>query len=196
MIRWQWLVAGLLAFGTYNWWSSQHIEQPPGILVSDAPVQKTIHGRSDFRYGDYTVTPLASFSLEARVLARKDYRFGREADLSPMDLALGWQAMSDSRVLSAIDISQSNRFYFWRTQDMPVPRREIERNSANMHLIPANDSVADAMGQVREGSLVALEGYLVRVDASDGWHWVSSLTRDDTGNGACEVIWVESFKVF
>jgi hypothetical protein len=31
----------------------------------------------------------------------------------------------------------------------------------------------------------------VRVEAADGWSWTSSLTRDDTGPGACEVMWVD-----
>ncbi|HRN63018.1 MAG TPA: hypothetical protein PLF73_11205, partial [Luteimonas sp.] len=38
-----------------------------------------------------TLTPLAGFSVSARVLGRKDYSTGREADFSPTDLALGWQ---------------------------------------------------------------------------------------------------------
>jgi hypothetical protein len=29
----------------------------------------------------------------------------------------------------------------------------------------------------------------------DGWRWRSSLTRNDTGAGACEVIFVRDFQV-
>jgi hypothetical protein len=32
---------------------------------------------------------------------------------------------------------------------------------------------------------------LVEADGRDGWKWRSSLTRDDTGDGACELMWVE-----
>jgi hypothetical protein len=60
-----------------------------------------------------------------------------------------------------------------------------------MHLIPANGAVENGLGKIRQGQIVRLRGYLVRVDASDGWHWASSLTRDDVGAGACELIWVE-----
>ncbi len=28
-----------------------------------------------------------------------------------------------------------------------------------------------------------------------GWRWKSSLTRKDTGNGACELVWVKQMKV-
>jgi hypothetical protein len=42
---------------------------------------------------------------------------------------------------------------------------------------------------------VRLSGYLVEVLGDDGWRWVSSLTREDTGTGACEVIWVEQIEL-
>jgi hypothetical protein len=30
----------------------------------------------------------------------------------------------------------------------------------------------------------------VQVNTPDGWRWRSSLTREDTGGGACEVVYV------
>jgi hypothetical protein len=43
--------------------------------------------------------------------------------------------------------------------------------------------------------VVALTGYLVEVRGPDGFRWRSSLTREDTGNGACELVWVEKLDV-
>ena len=54
---------------------------------------------------------------------------------------------------------------------------------------------ADLAALVAPGQVVALEGYLVKVISKDGWRWQSSLTRNDTGNGACEVIWVEEVEI-
>jgi len=48
---------------------------------------------------------------------------------------------------------------------------------------------------VRVGQVVALRGYLVRVQSPDGWRWNSSMTRSDSGNGACEVVWVRHIAV-
>ena len=119
----------------------------------------------------------------------------READLSPSDLALGWGRMSDEEVLSSIDITQSGRWYRWQTATFPIPQREIETSSANMHMIPKDDEVKKILSRVREGDIVSIHGYLVQVMSSDGWHWVSSLSRDDTGNGACELVFVESMQI-
>lgn len=166
-----------------------------GVYAAGEPVQAKSRSASAFRVGEYTVMPLADFAIEAKVLSRKDYSFGREADLSPVDLALGWGRMSDEDVLAHINISQSSRWYRWHTDSFPIPRREIETHSANMHLIPANDEITDRIRKVRKGEIIALSGKLVRVDADDGWRWISSLSRDDTGASACELIWVEEFRV-
>ncbi|HTQ30490.1 MAG TPA: hypothetical protein VMI53_04715, partial [Opitutaceae bacterium] len=66
----------------------------------------------------------------------------------------------------------------------------IVRHSANTHCLPADDLVRDQLLAVRYHDLVTLEGYLVEVSRPDGYHWRSSLTRDDTGAGACEVMWI------
>lgn len=120
---------------------------------------------------------------------------GRESDLSPVDLALGWGKMSDERVLDSIDISQSGRWYRWRTDKLPIPMREIETHSANMHLIPANKSIKSTINRTRIGDIVEFSGNLIRVDAKDGWRWLSSLSRTDNGGHSCELIWVEKFEI-
>ena len=63
-----------------------------------------------------------------------------------------------------------------------------------MHVIPADKQVARDLDKVRQGSLIRLQGKLVEARRSDGFHWRSSLTREDTGAGACELILVESIE--
>jgi hypothetical protein len=103
--------------------------------------------------------------------------------------------MSDSAVLDKIRISQSNRFYFWRVDEFPIPRRDIERSSANMHMIPANGALASRLKSVRVGQVVRIDGWLVEAQGDDGWRWRSSLTRDDSGAGGCEVVFVQDLQI-
>ena len=58
-------------------------------------------------------------------------------------------------------------------------------------MIPANNEVQDELDDLIVGEIIYLKGYLVYVKRSDGWKWKSSLSRSDTGGGACEVVWVE-----
>ena len=135
------------------------VEYGPGEFAPSDPVQVDLETPDSFDHGDYTITRMAKFRIKAKVLSRKDYRWDRGAAVSPIDLALGWGRMSDEKVLEAIDISQSGRWYHWRTDNFPIPRREIETHSANMHMIPANDSVLQQLKRVREGELVSINGY-------------------------------------
>ncbi len=192
----RWFFIALFAFGLWRWWQDRPVHQPPGVLVAAVPFQQSIAGNApQFEKNGYNVKALASFSMTARALGVEYYRFDRESSLAPVDVAFGWGPMSDSDVLAKIRISQGGRFYHWHVEESPVPRRDIEVNSANMHLIPANADVERNLKRVRVGEIVKLNGYLVEVKARDGWRWRSSLTREDTGAGACELIWVESFEL-
>ena len=162
---------------------------PPGVVAPDAPVQSPLPEPKTERLGDYQFEALASFSLAARVLAKERYWFGRESDLAPYDLALGWGPMSDSAVYGKLDIEQYGRWYHysWGAGGPPIAVGEIIRHSANMHIIPASSKVKSALGGVDRHDSLYLEGYLVEIRGSDGWRWRSSLTREDSGGGSCEV---------
>lgn len=185
-----------LAWGAYDLWSDRSVDRPPGVIVAAEPVQRELDAAPrSIVVARHTLTPVAHFAIDARVLSRSVYRFDRGARLAPVDLALGWGPMSDSAVLDAIKISQSGRAYFWRTANFPIPRRAIEQHSANMHLIAADPDIARRLRRVRVGQVVAISGYLVDARAADGGMWRSSRTREDTGMGACELIYVTSLAV-
>ena len=183
----------LAAWRGWEAWRLRPLYPPPGMLAPEEPQQTPLEQAAAIEVdgGRYSLQPLAQFSLHARVLAHSDYHLDTMSGLIPTDIAFGWGRMSDSAVLATIDISQDHRFYFWSVRDFPIPRAEIETHSANMHLIPANDAVRHNLRRLRVGQGVWLDGELVEVHARDGWSIRSSLSRDDTGPGACEVVWVE-----
>lgn len=173
-------------------WEGRDIVHEPGVLVPEVPRQLDLAAPEPFRVGEFVLTPRADFRVRARVLSREEYYLGVEADLSPVDLALGWGAMSDQAVLDRIRITQGGRWYFTR-YDLPPPiaDRQIIRNSGNMHMIPANDWVRDKLDDIKGGDVIQARGFLVDVDRDDGFYWRTSRTRDDTGNGSCEIFYVE-----
>lgn len=175
------------------------------FLFHDTPAQwKGIPARVDpqqtdkglpnpFPHGQYRITPLARYSVTAVVLSRDRYRFDPAAQLAPVDLALGWGAMSISSAINELSISQSGRWYeyTWRSEP-PLDPGTIATHSANTHCLPANATVRSQLLAVRRHDLVTLEGYLVEVTGPEGFRWRSSLTREDTGGGACEIMWISS----
>lgn len=197
----RWIAAAFLV--ACAWLAVDHfvfarpIARGPGVVAAREPVQQLMARDAPvFAKDGFRVAALASFELEARVLRSKNYCCGGPDRLAPVDVALGWGRMSDEAVLERIDVSQSGRFYYWRYEGAaPIPHREIELSSANMHLIPATKAIEKRLKKLRPGNIVVLKGYLVDVQGERGFRWKSSLTREDTGSGACELIWVEAVEV-
>ena len=191
------VVVGAVAWGAYDHWSDRALERPPGVVAQAEPVQRALDAPiAAIEQAGHTLTPVAHFEVNARVLGRDTYRFDAGAKLAPVDLALGWGPMSDSAVLENIDVGQVARAYYWRATAFPIPREAIERHSANMHLIPATREIERRLRKVRVGQVVTFTGYLVSARAADrrgGWN--TSLTRADTGAGACELVYVTAFAV-
>jgi len=189
------LYLSLLVLAVLAWrdWSHREIVHEPGVLVQEAPRQLNIEGGDPILLDEYRLTRRAEFDIRARVLSREDYRWGSESDLAPVDLALGWRAMSDQAVLDRITITQGSRWYFTR-YDLPPPisERAIINNSSNMHMVPANQWVRKKLKDVRRGDIVRLNGFLVDINADSGFRWSTSLRRDDTGNGSCELFYLEN----
>ncbi len=171
---------------------TSEIKQPSGVLAEAPPKQTALLQSQVWERDGYFINAITQFELKAKVLGKERYRFDRESDLAPYDLALGWGKMSDQTIIDKIDISQRGRWFYWQTDNYPIPRKEIERSASNMHIIPATDKIMDELDDLIVGEIIYLKGYLVSaMHPKDGWRWKSSLSRTDTGGGACEVVYVE-----
>jgi len=183
----------------YFLWSGRSISQPNGILAPEEPQQELVpaNERRPIKMKDRVIEPLAHYKIHARILSTEQYWFDYGSAISPIDLALGWGPMSDTRLLKEMDISQGNRFYYLSWSKTPsIPAKEIMSHSANVHIIPANAYIKKTIGALRVGQVVELQGDLVMVSDHNGGEWKSSLSRDDTGNGACELMLVTSVRDF
>ena len=164
-----------------------------GMPAAQDPVQTTAALPAAFTRDSFTITPLATYRVTAVVLSRSRYRYDHAAAIAPVDLALGWGPMSVAGVINDLNISQSGRWYEYSYRsEPPLDPAVIAGHSANTHCLPASDEVRQRLLAVRRHDVVTLEGYLVDVSGADGYRWHSSLTRDDTGGGACEVMWITS----
>ena len=173
-------------------WEARPLHPRDGVIAPADPVQSAVETAQRVRYGRWTLTPRAHYEITARILGREDYRFDPLAELIPEDLALGWGPMSDNRMLRGFEISQGARFYEWRPRDnRPFVRADVITHSANTHVIPLDSIVRRELGRLRVGQVVRLTGTLVDAVRDDGAYIDTSLTRTDTGAGACEVMLVE-----
>src|ERR1700733_253525 len=187
------LLKGLLllyiAWGGWHWFTGRPVHPPDGVLAAEEPLQTAVANGDKVQVGRWILTVRAHYRITARILARERYHFDALSDLIPEDLALGWGPMSDNRMLRTIYISQSNRFYYWRAgADSTISRDSIISHSANPHVIPQNSTIARQLSRLRPGQIVTLSGELVDAVRDDGAWIKTSLVRNDTGPGACEVL--------
>ncbi|GGA03025.1 hypothetical protein GCM10011326_12960 [Salipiger profundus] len=164
-------------------------------LAPRIPFQKALLVPRDREVNGHRLRTVARFELEALVLARRDYSFGREAGFSGTDLALGWGRMSNPVHVEEVKVTQARRFYFWSQKPgSKLTPDEVTRSSSNMHLILTESAHHDAMKAIGKGDVVVIEGWLVDVTGPKGREWRSSRRRDDTGAGACEIILVDRIR--
>jgi len=190
------LVAALVLI-LYVYEDTGHRTYPPGVLASREPSQTLLAAGPTWQQGKYHYTARADFSMRVRVLSTERYWFDGASAVSPIDFAVGWGRMSDQAVIDQLGFGQTQRWYrYWpKGRQFPIPVQEMVSSSANMHMIPADKGVLKLLRSVRAGDLISLDGYLVQVSSDDGWKWDTSLTRADTGNGACEIVWVKRLAI-
>ena len=118
------VLIALVLLGVLGWWYSPHSPRvpappkhagtatdagcplPPLVARGQPPLQSNAPASmAPFRLHEATLQPLAGFSVEARVLSREVYGFGREADYSPSDLALRWGRRGDEALVERRDIA-------------------------------------------------------------------------------------------
>jgi len=188
------LITIIILFTVYNQFGSEK-EYGPGVSLKTIPFQKKV-SMDPFLFKDYQVTPKAQYIIEAKILRKERYYRDASSELSPVDFALGWNRMSDERNLEQLSISQGSRWYTyrWNTELIGISKSIIAKESANTHIIPANDKIEDIALDIKAGTMVHMEGYLVYIQGRNNFKWNSSLTRNDTGGGACEVFFVTGIR--
>ncbi len=181
------------AFWLLSQWAGE-VHHAPGVLVPLDPSQENYPSDSrGFHLDGWNLSPVASYKITARVLKTRDYDSTPIDKLVPLDLLLGWGPMSDTAVIDKLALRISNRYATWRWWGQPpISPEEISLHTSNHHLVPANDLIRQQLQAIRTGDIVTLHGELVNISDTTGrLHYRSSLSRSDTGPGACEVMLVK-----
>ncbi len=174
-----------------------------GIDFSQGPVQSSLPSSEpilkETREGRFTLTPLTEYKLTGMVVSVRSYSDGWESLVSPYDLAIVWGKLTEPEYERFISYSQRDRWYFYRYQkDCPLDETYIISHSSNNHIIPDNENIRRALKTIKKKDKVVLEGFLVNVKGNykgQEVYWNTSLSRSDTGNGSCEIIYVSKIRI-
>ncbi|MBI4698769.1 MAG: hypothetical protein HY758_07675 [Nitrospirae bacterium] len=144
--------------------------------------------------GEFYLNPLAHYSINAIVVGKESYSFGWQAELAPLDLALAWGKLAYPDTDKYVSFSQSERWYYFEYKNSsPFSAAFITSHSSNSHIIPANENIRLAVEAINKKDRITITGFLVNVSGTyEGmkFRWDTSLSRNDSGEGSCEVFYV------
>lgn len=183
---------GLLGYVLYAHFFGFH-KYPAGTIIRGEPLQGDDDDSRQWTIRGFTVQSMATYDIRCRVILKDEYSTQSVAKLSPLDFTVTWGTDSDQTYVDKVRWSHSDRYasFNW-DPDFPLTTDYFMSHVANMHLIPRDDDVAGQLQAVRMGSFIEMKGYLVRVLFPDGTSWKSSMSRTDVGDGACELMLVNS----
>lgn len=161
------------------------------------------------------VVKLAEYQIAGRVVETYDYTSGIARmvkaisgkeyynEISSKDVAISYGPLVLSENHNKIHyIMSGSRKIMYAIKDNTLideigDLKTIGRFITNNHLIAENDEVEKLIKMIQKDDFVKITGSLVRVDWKNGiyqYEVESSMSREDIGNGACEVILVEDVK--
>ncbi len=150
---------------------------------------------------DYTVDPQFRYVLHGLVVSYRHHdgnsfmhRFSRD-HLNMMDMCVVWGGNVDPGLL--------HEFTFWngiftcefRTKSSEAWARFDPVAASNNHLLSDDPMIRGRIGDLRIGDQVRVEGWLASYGADPERQRGTSTTRTDTGDGACETLYVERFDI-
>lgn len=171
------------------------LEPPVQRAVSSAPFTVTHNGT------DYRITPRYRYDLHGLVVsyAHHNSNFSLHRlwhdHINVADVCVVW---SDN-----INGADLNRISFWNgkftcnfeTGDAGAWQRFRQDQISNNHLLTVDSQLRNQVKRLRIGDQIRIRGWLVNYANDAGFSRGTSTTRDDTGNGACETIYLSDFEI-
>lgn len=204
------MIASLLA-AAGCWWMSDELPdaqklsedlftEPKQVRVSRPPIDTSVNGVG------YRIQPRYSYDMRALVVSVHDsdtwWDYAHKAwndHVNVVDLCVVWGENAASGVYHYLGFSNDQWTCHVQPSSAEAARVTDWDGIANNHLVTDDAAVAKRLRDVRIGDQIRVQGYLVDyttyVQGRELGRRVSSEVRTDRGNGACEVLYVESFDV-
>jgi len=146
----------------------------------------------------YAITPRATYDISGLVVSqhRGDafFNLGHKVDPGNIkDVCVVWGDAVTSGAYRKVTFTSS---FSWSRNFTPPFNPE---KASNNHLIPATAAIDRQIRAIHVGDQIRLTGFLVDYtvtkDGQEIFTRRTSLTRSDTGNGACEILYVTGLSV-
>ena len=171
--------------------------------IANAPQQTGTDRRSFEAVWDdvaYRVDPEYDYDLVGMIVSFRHHdensRMHRLADdhLNMLDVCVVWGNNTSGAQLDKIDFWNGIFTCNVKTRDQAAWESFDMYQLSNNHLISDDDFIRDQVRKVKVGDQVRIQGVLASYESPGGLRGTST-TRTDTGDGACETIYVDRFEI-
>ena len=154
------------------------------------PIQTEYQNNKTLKKGNKTINidMLYKYEITGRVTNIEKYNNNEIfSKISPLDVGISWGETANKYNHNKIKYSSIGDRKIYSSYDYDAVYNSFE--TSNNHLIPKNDKIKKYLSLIKRNDYIRIEGYLVNV-STNNWYTKSSTTRNDTGDGACEIIYV------
>jgi len=171
--------------------------------VNNEPAQTATRERPfevSFNDVEYLVEPEFEYDITGMIVSYRHHdnnsRMHRLANdhLNMLDVCVVWgdNTTSDLRKIDFWNgIFTCNVF----TRDQQAWGSFDMNQLSNNHLISDDDNIRDRVRGINVGDQIRVRGYLASYSSARGGKRGTSTTRTDTGDGACETVYVKRFEI-
>lgn len=150
----------------------------------------------------YFVTPKFNYKLKGLVVSKSNSQSWRNISHAKWgdyfnigDLCIVWGENVKIRDFNDFDFWNGDWTCYVRTNSSVAWANFKMNQLSNNHILPATPDVEKQFKSIRIGDQIEFSGELVSYSIDNGPERETSISREDTGNGACEVIHVRSISV-
>ena len=171
--------------------------------LADEPRQRPLEKRPftvPYAGVEYRVEPLYDYELYGLVVSYRQHD-GKDSmhrwsndHLNVADVCVVWSDTAFSPTLRELDFWNGVFTCNFEMSDDAAWQSIRSEQIANNHLISDVDVIRDRVDDVRVGDQVRVRGWLAAYGSGRNRRGTST-TREDSGNGACETIYVSDFDV-
>jgi len=171
--------------------------------LSDEPIQQQTENQKfsvNFNEVSYLVEPLFEYELYGMLVSYNHHEGGSLHEkwndhLNVSDFCVVWGGNAKPEWLNKIDFWNGQFTCNFETRDNEVWQNFNIYKISNNHLLSDDPSIRKQLEDISIGDQVRIKGYLATYSNDTGFKRSSSTNRMDTGNGACETLYVTEFEL-
>ena len=172
--------------------------------IQNEPLQKATRKKAFqavYQDVEYRVEPEFEYDLYGMIVSYRHHDGGsrmhmRSNDhLNMLDVCVIWGDNTSNPHLDKIDFWNGIFTCNVSTRDQAAWEAFDMYQLSNNHLISADDFIRNQVKDIQVGDQIRVRGYLASYGSDGGNRRGTSTTRLDTGDGACETLYVEKFEI-